>query len=151
MTAVILVRSYDGFGLHLWFSVFRNFPNLYKNSIFVSVAEIDSGSFKRIAEIEALKRSTRMELEKYVTLRRSVGIPADYRMEEGTDVVDTAVVLCEKVLAEFRMATVFAGKAVFRREHLFYKMLHNETAYAIQRRLLWKGIPVVILPVRITR
>lgn len=32
-------------------------------------------------------------------------------------------------------------------ENLFHKMLHNETAFAIQRRLQWKGFTVVILPI----
>jgi hypothetical protein len=28
-------------------------------------------------------------------------------------------------------------------------MLHNEAAFAIQRRLQWKGITTVILPIRV--
>jgi len=28
-------------------------------------------------------------------------------------------------------------------------MLHNETAFAIQRRLQWDGITTVILPIRV--
>jgi K+ transporter len=54
-TAIILVSGYNGFGLHSWLSVFREFPKLYRNFIFVSVAEIDSGVFKGASEIEALK------------------------------------------------------------------------------------------------
>ncbi len=132
-----------------WLSVLRSFPHIYKNTLFVSVAEIDSGSFKGIAEMKALERSTQKALEKYVALSRSMGVPADYRMDLGTDVVDTAVHLCEKLVEEYPMSTVFAGKVIFQREHFFYKMLHNETAFAIQRRLQWKGITMVILPIRV--
>ncbi|MDP2854533.1 MAG: hypothetical protein Q8O28_09865 [Smithellaceae bacterium] len=57
-TAIILVSGYNGFGLHSWLSVFREFPKLYRNFIFVSVAVIDSGAFKGASEIEALKSST---------------------------------------------------------------------------------------------
>jgi hypothetical protein len=28
--------------------------------------------------------------------------------------------------------------------------LHNETAFAIQRRLQWQGLPMVVLPVRVS-
>jgi amino acid transporter len=151
MTAVTLVSGYNGFGLHVWLSVLRGFPHVYKNSLFVSVAEIDSGSFKGIAEMKALERSTQKALEKYVALSRSMGIPADCRMDVGTDVVDTVVHLCEKLVEEYPMFTVFAGKVIFQRENFFYKMLHNETAFAIQRRLQWKGITMVILPIRVQR
>lgn len=149
MTAVVLVGGYNGFGLHIWLSILRNFPHMYRNSIFVSVAEIDSGAFKGIAEIGALKASVKGGLEKYVNLARSSGIPADYRMKVGTDVVETATQLCEEVVGEFPLAAVFMGKVIFQHANLFHKMLHNETAFAIQRRLQWKGITAVILPIRI--
>ena len=120
-----------------------------QNSIFVSVAEIDSGSFKGIAEVEALKASVCRGLEKYVSLSRSSGIPADCRMAVGVDVVDTATELCEAFMDEFSLSTVFSGKVIFRQGNRFHKMLHNETAYAIQRRFQWKGIAKVILPLRV--
>jgi amino acid transporter len=149
MTAILLVSGYSGFGLHAWLSIIREFPKLYKNFIFISVGEIDSGSFKGIAEIEALKISVQKNLEKYVQLARSYGFPADYRMEVGTDVVETATQLCESLAKEFPRSTVFAGKLIFRQEHPLQKILHNETAFAIQRRLQWDGITTVILPVRV--
>jgi amino acid transporter len=148
-TAILLVRGYSGFGLHVWLSVVREFPKLYKNFIFVSVGEIDSGSFKGIAEIDALKKSVESDLTKYVRLARSYGFPADYRMGIGTDVADTATELCEALVKEFPRATVFTGKLIFREENLFQKILHNETAFAIQRRLQWNGITTVILPIRV--
>jgi hypothetical protein len=44
---------------------------------------------------------------------------------------------------------VFAGKLIFQQEHFFQKLLHNETAYAIQRRPQWVEIETVILPIRV--
>lgn len=149
ITAIILVGGYNGVGLHIWLSVFREFPKTFKNFIFVSVAEIDSGSFKGIREINALEISVRKNLEKYVTLCRSHGYPADYRTEVGTEVVETATQLVESIVKEFPRSTVFTGKLVFRQETPFQRILHNETAYAIQRRLQWDGITTVILPVRV--
>lgn len=148
-TAIMLVSGYNGFGLHSWLSVFREFPKLYRNFIFVSVAEIDSGSFKGVAEIDALKSSIAEQLEKYVTLARSYGYAAGYRMDVGTDVVETATNLCQNIVQEFPKSSVFTGKLVFRQENPFQKILHNETAFAIQRRLQWEGITTVILPIRV--
>jgi amino acid transporter len=148
-TAVLLVSGFNGFGLHTLLSVIRNFPNVYKNFVFVSVAEIDSGVFKGAEEIEALKRDVRGSLEKYVKLTRKHGFPADFRMDVGTDVAETATALCASVAGEFPRATVFAGKLVFQRENIFHRFLHNETAVAIQGRLQWLGVTSVILPIRV--
>ena len=148
-TAIMLVSGFNGFGLHCWLSVFREFPKLYKNFMFVSVGEIDSGSFKGRDEVDALKASVADQLQKYVTLCRSYGYPADFRTDEGTDVVDTATNLIESIVKEFPRSTVFAGQLVFRHETPFQRILHNETAFAIQRRLQFAGITAVILPVRV--
>lgn len=148
-TAVILVNGYNGFGVNIFLTIIRNFPKLYKNIIFVSVAEIDSGAFKGAEEIKALKESVKGSLIKYVNLACKLGISADYKMEIGTDVVETASNLCESISKEFTESTFFTGKVVFKNETIFHKILHNETALAIQRRLQWSGIFTVIIPVRI--
>ncbi len=88
MTAVVLVNDYNGFGVHTLLSVIRNFPKLYKNFIFISVAVVDSGSFKGAQEVDALKDSVEESLKKYVDIARRFGFPADYRMDVGTEVID---------------------------------------------------------------
>jgi hypothetical protein len=148
-TAIMLVSGFNGAGIHSWLSVFREFPKLYKNFIFVSVGAIDSGSFKGRDEVDALKASVAEQLQKYVTLCRSYGFPADFRTDEGTDVVDAATNLIESIVKEFPRSTVFAGQLVFKHETPFQRILHNETAFAIQRRLQFSGITAVILPVRV--
>jgi hypothetical protein len=149
MTAIQLVTGFNGFGVHTLLSVVRSFPNLYKNFIFVSIGVADSGSFKGAGAAEALKKSTEESLKKYVDLARRLGISADYRMGFGTDVVDTAVQVCESTSEEFPRSTFFTGQLVFHRVRLFHKLLHNETAFAIQRRLQWNGLTTVILPIRV--
>jgi len=149
MTAVMLVTGYNGYGVNTFLSLIRSFPGLYKNIIFVSIAEIDSGAFKGAEEVEALKTSVQSSLLKYVILAQRLGFSADYRMDVGTDVVETASNLLQSIPEEFPKIMFFTAKLVFRHETIFHKILHNETAFSIQRRLQWKGLPVVILPVRI--
>ena len=55
MTAILLVSSFNGFGLHTLLSIVKHFPGVYKKFIFISVAEVDSGSFKGISEMDALR------------------------------------------------------------------------------------------------
>ena len=149
ITAILLVSSYNGFGLNLFLSILRDFPGVYKNLIFVSIAEIDSGSFKGIARMEALKKSVRRDLRKYVALARRHGFAAGYRMDVAADIPAAAADLCMATTREFPRSTVFAGILVFRQERFFSRLLHNETATAIQRRLQWENITAVILPIRV--
>jgi hypothetical protein len=147
-TAVQLVTGFHGFGVNTFYSIIQNFPGIYENFIFVSIAVVDSGTFKGTAELDALSKSTKKSLEKYVDLAREMGFAADYRMDIGTDVVDMAVPVCQNIAKEFPHSTFFTGQIVFRHENPFQKILHNETAFAIQRRLQYSGITTVIMPVR---
>jgi amino acid transporter len=147
-TAVLLVSSYSGFGVHTILSILRFFPGLYKQFIFVSVSVVDSGSFKGKEEIEALERKTEEGLAKYVDLTRRLGFAADSVSHLGIEVASEAVALCEKLAKLYPKATIFTGKLVFQRERFFYGLLHNETSKIIQRRLQWVGVPMVVLPVR---
>ncbi len=148
-TAIQLVSGYSGFGVHTLFSIMSTFPKTYRNIIFVSVAMIDSGSFKGAEEIEALEESVRAGLEKYCTLARRLGFAADYRTALATDVVETAVQLCKQTAEEFPRSTVYTGQITFRLEKFYHRLLHNETAFAIQRRLQWDGLTTVIMPIRV--
>jgi amino acid transporter len=148
MTAVQLVSGYHGLGVKTFYSIAQNFPGVYENFIFVSIAVVDSGTFKGTAEMIALSDSTKNSLMKYVDLGREAGFAADYRMDIGTDVVEVAVPLCKNIAKEFPNSTFFTGQVVFRHENPFQKILHNETAFAMQRRLQYSGITTVIMPVR---
>jgi amino acid transporter len=148
-TAIQLVSDYNGFGIHTLLSMIRNFPNLYKNIIFISVAVVDSGAFKGAEEISALEKSTKSALQRYVELAQSFGLASDYRVTIATDVVESAANLCRDIIKEFPRSTVFTGHATFKYEKFYHRLLHNETAFAIQRNLQWEGITTVILPIRV--
>ena len=89
-------------------------------------------------------------LKKYVTLARELGVVSDYRYDMSADVIESATNLCKKTKQEFPRCTVFTGQLVFKQEKFFHKMLHNETAFAIQRNLHWEEVATVILPVRLS-
>jgi len=148
-TAIQLVSGYNGPAVHTLLSIIKNFPGTYKNIVFGSVAVVDSGAFKGVEGIGALEQSVRLELEKCVDLTRRLGFPADYRMVVATDVVDGATQLCESIYKEFPKSVVFTGQVTFRLPKFYDRLLHNETAFAVQRRLQWLGITTVILPIRV--
>jgi hypothetical protein len=148
-TAALLVGAYSGVGLHSLLNVFRAFPGFFKNVVFLSVGVVDSGAFKGEHAVEHLRESTERTLDKYVAYAHKLGVPATYRVALGTDAVDEAEQLCQTVAREFPTVTFFAGQLVFGREAWYQRILHNDTAFALQRRLQWAGKTMVILPARV--
>jgi len=130
-------------------SIIRDFPGHYKNVVFVSVAVVDSSSFMGAAALKAMKDTAKSNLEKYVELARKLGLPAEYRMAVGTEVVTGAVELCASVKEDFPQSVVFSGQLTFCLDKLYHRFLHNQTAYAIQRRLQQRGVTTVILPIQL--
>ncbi len=148
-TAVVCVTSFSGFGLHQVLSIHRSFPNYFENFIFVSGAIVDSGVFKGAEEIERLKASTEEHLRRYVAWARAHGLKAVHRMALGTEAVSTTVDLCRRLVEEYPRAVVFVGKLIFRQEQWYDRLLHNETALTIERRLQFERIDAVVLPIRV--
>ncbi|HTT69773.1 MAG TPA: APC family permease [Anaeromyxobacteraceae bacterium] len=148
-TAVLLVGGYGGLGIHQILTIQRLFPGTYKNLLFMSVGVIDAASMKGVAEVDVLKRHTEEGLKRYAELARRLGFHADYRFSIGTEVVAEAERLALEVGQEFPRAIFFAGKLIFERERWFQRLLHNETAYQLQRRLQFAGLNAMVLPVRV--
>ncbi len=148
-TAIVLVESYAGLGIHTLLSIQRLFPRHFKNFVFCSVGLVDSGQFKGVQDMQALEDQVRGDLEKYVQLANRMGHYAEYRITLGTDLIAELEGMCLDLIKEFRRPVVFAGQLVFQRENLFTRSLHHETSFSIQRRLQFTGIQVIILPIRV--
>jgi amino acid transporter len=149
-TAAILVASYGGIGIHTMLNVNRSFPGFFKNFVFISVGVVDSGDFKGEHAVEELRHKTGEMLDHYVKLAQGLGVPAAARYAIGTDVVEEAEQLCLEVAREFSATTFFAGKMIFQKEQWWHRILHNETALALQQRLQWAGRTMVTMPVRVS-
>jgi len=147
--AALMVSGYGGLGIHSVLSILRLFPNYYKNILFVSTGVVDSGHFKGRDEVENLKKETEENLKRYVGFARGLGLNADYRYTLGTDVLDEAEEVGTKIVKEFPRVVFYLGKLIFAKEKMYYRILHNETAYALQRRLQFAGLQTVVLPIRV--
>jgi len=148
-TAVLLVGSFSGLGIHSLLTIMKLFPRYFANVVFMSVGVVDSATFHGIEEVDRVREQTEDALRKYVELARGMGIPADYRMSMGTEAISECEQLAGEVAKEYDRSIFFAGKLIFERERWWDRLLHNETAYQIQRRLQFAGLPMVVLPVRV--
>lgn len=148
-TAVLLVSRYGGIGLHALLSVERLFPAHFKNYLFVSIAVADTAATKNHEEVERVCKRTQADLERYVAVAQSLGLASDYRMSMAVDVLDAADEICRDIGEDFTYSMFIATKLIFEEERWYQGLLHNETAYQIQRRLQFAGLNCMVLPVRI--
>lgn len=149
-TAILLVGAYGGLGIHSLLSIFRIFPAYYRNVVFVSIGVIDTGNFKGPEELDALATTASGTVARYVELAGRLGVAAKGEARIGTDAVEEAVKVCGELAERHPRHMFFGGKLVFSKERWYERILHNETAFAIQRRLQWMGHPMIVLPVRVT-
>ncbi len=148
-TAVIMVSGYNGLGMHVFFSIIRSFPGTFRNFVFISAGVIDSRTFKGAAEVERLGEELRAQLQNYVEFIRGHGYYAEARSEVGTDVIEVIDRLAADAARDFPNAVFFAGQLVFKEENFFNRLLHNQTAFLAQKRIVFAGLPMIVMPVRV--
>ena len=148
-TAVIMVSGYNGMGMHVFFSVIRSFPGMFRNFVFLSAGVIDSSTFKGVEEIENLGEDLKHQLQKYVEFAKGHGYYAEARWEVGTDVITVIDHLAPEIANDFPNIMFFAGQLVFEEETFITRVLHNQTAFLAQRKLVFHGLPMIVMPVRV--
>jgi amino acid transporter len=147
--AILFVGKYSGLGRHALLTLMRMFPGHFAGVVFVSIAVVDSDSFKGIGELEQLEARTQEHLDRYRGFAGALGLPAQTRYAVGTEVAVEAEKLGQDLLGQYPKALVVAGQIIFDEDTAWNRLLHNETAFIIQRRLQHVGVPMVVLPVQL--
>jgi len=150
-TAVLLVNAYSGLGIHTLLILLKTFPGQFSQVYFASVGVLDSGNFKGTEEVVKLRADRQKTIDRFVLLAQTLGLAADGEYTLGTDPIQESTELCTRIRERFPRSVFFAGKLLFENEKWYYPLLHNETAYAITRRLQLKGVPMVVMPIRILK
>jgi amino acid transporter len=148
-TAVFLVSGYNGAGLHTVMGVMRIFPDYFKQMVFISVGQVDFDRFKGQDEVEHLKKTVEEALQKYKALAEKWGFAAEYRVGMGVDLIDELEDLSVQCGKEFTRAVYFAGDLVFTLPSIFTRLLHARTGEELQRRFRERGLPLIVMPIRI--
>jgi len=150
-TAVLFVRNFGGLGIHSFLNIHRIFPNYFKNFVFISIGVVDWATFKGAEEIKNLESHISAELKKYVEMSRNFGFYAESIHSVDIDTLEVVEARCEEIQRRYNKSVFFVGKLVFEEENLFTRFLHNQTAFSIQRILQFKGIPSIVLPIRVIK
>jgi amino acid transporter len=147
-TAVLMVSGYNGIGIHSILAIQRFFPGHFKNMVFISVGAIDSDRFKGKAELESLQKTVQQDLDRYVKLSQKLGFYGESQYAIGTDIVEELVDLCRDVNRRWQKKVYFMGQLAFEGETFWNRLLHNQTSFLLQKKLLFEGYEAVILPIR---
>ncbi len=148
-TAVFIVGSSKGGGMHALLRVQQMFPDLYRNYVFVNARTVDAQSYGGEERLAALKTEANSALSFFVNQCKSNGLAATSYLVFGTDPVDELVKLAQRVQKDFPRAVFFTSKLVFDDENWFTSLLHNQAPLAIQNRLHLQGQPMIILPLKL--
>jgi len=147
--AVLLVGGYGGLGRHALLTLLRMFPGHFQGVVFVSVAVVDSDVFKGAEEIPALEERTKAALADYERFATALGLPSSSAYAVGTEVAVEAEQLAVGLVQWYPKVVVVAGQIIFAEDTVWNRLLHNQTALVIQRRLQQRGVPMIVLPVEL--
>jgi len=148
-TAIILVNGFNGLGLHTCLHVPRMFGDTFRNFAFIQVGAVDAGNFKGAAELDALRAHATEETARYARWARAHGFGTATFTSIGHDVTSEVLKLARQAAEQFPNHVFFAGQLLFARETIFTRLLHNYTAFALQRRFYLESLPLVVLPIRV--
>lgn len=148
-TAVFFVSNHIGEGMHTLMWTERLFPDHFKNYVFVRTGVVDVESFGGDDALKTMQIEVGETLGYFVQYATQAGMPATSYASFGTDPVDELYHLAEKVAHDFPNCVFFAGNVISSKDSWVMRLLHNETALGLQRRLLFADKRMVILPMRL--
>ena len=148
-TAVMLVNGYNGLGLQTLLRVVRLLGHEFKNYVFMQVGVVNAHVMFDHAELGRIKRALGRDMNKYVKLMRSKGFYAEARWTVGTEVVEQILELTPALKERFPNCVFFGGQLMFEKDTLATRILHNQVALSLQRRIYGYGIPFMIIPISI--
>jgi amino acid transporter len=148
-TAVFIVGSSRGGGLHALLWVQRMFPGHFKNFIFVNARTVDAHAYGGEGAVDRMRAEANATLQFFADFCHSHGMASAAYLGFGTDAVDEVTKLCETINQEYPSSIFFTSKLVFEQDNWFTRLLHNQAATAIQRKLHFEGLQMVILPMKV--
>jgi amino acid transporter len=148
-TAVLMVNGYNGLGFHTLLSTIKLFGKSFKNFVFIQVGAIDADNFKGVSEIKNLEKKIKRDTDNYIKFITQNGYYAEAFTSISIDVIEEIEKIAIEVKNKFPNSVFFAGQIVFGRETFANRLLHNQVALTVQRKLYHLGIPILILPIRL--
>lgn len=147
-TAIIFVNTLS-VGMHTLLSIMRLFPGQFKNFIFISAGEVDTGSYRGEHELERMKHKVNEMMDYFVKYCHQYQIPSASYAAFGTDSVKELERLADEVSAKYPHSIFFTSRLIFANENIIKWLLHNQTPLLLQHYLHFRGKELMILPMKL--
>lgn len=148
-TAIFVVGSHYGPGMHTLQWVQKHFPTQFRNFIFVGVGEVDKQSFDGPTSLLTLQTKLNNALLYFRSYCISRGLASASRLALGSDSLKELEEEVSRLTEEFPNSVCFASKLIFDNESYMTRWLHNGLASALQRRLSPAKCEMMIIPIRL--
>ncbi len=148
--AALFVGRYGALGRHALLALLRMFPRHFQGVVFIGVACVDAKAMQGRPELDAALERTRQDLERYRRFAAACGLRADSVVGVGPEVAIEAERAAVALAERYPQALFVAGQLTFEEDSLWNRIMHNETALVVHRRLHHFGLPMVVLPVRVS-
>ncbi len=147
-TAVFFIKDL-GAALHTILWVERMFPKYFKNYIFVSYGNVDTGSFGSEKALKRLQSRTDKITNYLIRFAKLNGIAAKAILGYGANPLVEITTIIEKINDEFPENVCFASQYIYRKENLITKLIHSDFTTALQKQLQAIGTKMLIVPLKL--
>jgi len=148
-TAVFVVGSCRSGGIYALDWVRREFPNHFRNFVFMNARTVDAKSYGGSEELEQVRRQAEQTLAYFVNFCNNRGLAAKSYISFGIDPIEELTTLAEKVRQDFPHSIFFTSKLILEYDNWYIRQLHSEAALMMLRRLHSRDMPMVVLPMKL--
>lgn len=148
-TAVIMVGNHPGVAMHTLIWSLTTFTNYFKNVVFISIGEIDVSLYGVEDKLNAMKRKLSKNIDYFAEYAQQQGLAVKTIIEYSTNPVDKLDEIVESQLADVHNPIFFASSFVWGKDSWYVQYLHNETAFAFQKRLHNNNYQMIIVPMKV--
>lgn len=147
-TAIFFIKDI-GAALHTILWVERMFPKYFKNYIFVSYGNVDTGSFGSDNALKLLRKRTDKITNYLIRFAKTNGIAAKAELGYGANAMNDITAIIERLNQEFPQNVCFASQYIYRKENLLTRLIHSDFTTALQKHLQNIGTKMLIVPLRL--
>ena len=148
-TAVFMVGSSRSGGVHALQWVRREFPDQFRNFVFINVRTVDAQCYGGSQSLDQMRQKATAALDYFVNFCHHEKVPSKAYLAFGTDPIEELIKLSERVKQDFPNSIFFTSKLIFERDNWYIRQLHSEAALTLLRQLHLRNLPMVILPMRL--
>lgn len=148
-TAVFVVGSCRTGGIYALDWVRREFPDHFRNFVFMNSRTVDAKGYGGSEELEQVRREAEQTLAYFVTFCNNRGLAAKSYLSFGIDPIEELTTLAENVRQDFPHSIFFTSKLILEYDNWYIRQLHSEAALTMLRRLHSRDMPMVVLPMKL--